>query len=87
LRDTGAGWTLVWRVLLVVLGLIWTSGALAHTFLVNTDPRPGTRFTTAPQVVSMQFGEAVDFRRSTVTLRKIGSPAVRLAPCVPVQVA
>jgi copper transport protein len=83
LRDTGAGWTLVWRVLLMVLGLIWNSGALAHTFLINTDPRPGTRFTTAPQVVSMQFSEAVDFRRATVTLRKIGSPAVRLAPLRP----
>lgn len=65
-------------MVVVLLGLGWASGALAHTFLVNTDPRPGTRFTAAPQVVSMQFSAAVDRRGATVSVQKVGSPAVRL---------
>ena len=65
-------------MVLVLLGLCWASGALAHTFLVNTDPRPGTRFTAAPRGVSLQFSEPVNLRGATVTIQRVGAQSVRL---------
>lgn len=70
-------------MVLLVLGLSWASGALAHTFLVNTDPRPGTRFTAAPKVVSLQFSEPVNLRGATVTFQRVGAQSVPLGSLQP----
>ena len=47
-------------VIVAVLVLWWPTPALAHSFLVRSTPAPGSRLTTAPRELTLQFSEPLD---------------------------
>ena len=65
------GWARVIRPLLMLLCLVWLSGAGAHAFLVNTIPRAGARFTDAPDQLALQFSEPVSLRSAQLGVRAL----------------
>jgi copper transport protein len=72
------------RLGLVAAGILLVAllppSASAHSFLIRSDPSPGSRLVTAPATLTLSYGEPFVRGSERVSLRRVGGSTVTLPP-------